>query len=60
MKLLSLLPAVLGANFTAIEDDGNCRVLALRGGGTNGAFEIGILKKMVEYLDPIDYAYDVF
>ena len=55
MKLLSLLSVVLAQNSTAIEDDKFCRVLGLRGGGTNGAFEIGILKKMVEYLDPVDY-----
>jgi predicted acylesterase/phospholipase RssA len=60
MKILSLISVVFAQNFTAVEDDGFCRILALRGGGTNGAFEIGILKKMVEYLDPIDYAYDVF
>ena len=34
-------------NFTVPEDDGYCRALALRGGGTNGAYEIGIFKKMI-------------
>ena len=48
------------ANYTKIPDDGKCRVLALRGGGTKGAYEIGALKAMAEMLDPIDIAYDVF
>lgn len=39
--------------------DDKCRVLALRGGGTKGAYEIGALKVMSEMLDPIDIAYDV-
>lgn len=58
MRLLSFLSTVFAS--TSTKDDNFCRVLALRGGGTNGAFEIGVLKKMIEYLDPIDYAYDVF
>jgi predicted acylesterase/phospholipase RssA len=39
--------------------DEHCRVLALRGGGTKGAYEVGALKAMSEMLDPIDLAYDV-
>ena len=42
-----------------IEDDGYCRVLAMRGGGTKGAYEVGALRAMAEMLDPIDIAYDV-
>ena len=34
-------------------------MLALRGGGTKGAFEVGVLKAMSELLEPIDIAYDV-
>ena len=33
-------------------NDGNCRVLAMRGGGTKGAYEVGALKIMVDMLDP--------
>ena len=52
MKYLSLFGLTLASaqNFTVPEDDGFCRVLALRGGGTNGAFEVGVLSKMIEYL----------
>jgi NTE family protein len=33
--------------------------LALRGGGTKGAYEVGALKAMVEMMQPLEYAYDV-
>lgn len=33
-------------------NDGNCRVLAMRGGGTKGAYEVGALRTMVDMLDP--------
>ena len=32
--------------------DGKCYALALRGGGTKGAFEVGVLKGMAKYLPP--------
>ena len=61
--LIIIFHQVLGhtnpANFTKIPDDGKCRVLAMRGGGTKGAYEAGALKAMSELLDPIDIAYDV-
>jgi predicted acylesterase/phospholipase RssA len=31
----------------------------LRGGGTKGAYEVGVLKAIVSELDPIEYSYDV-
>lgn len=45
--------------YSQIPDDGKCRVLAMRGGGTKGAYEVGALKAMAEMLEPIDIAYDV-
>ena len=47
------------ANYTTLPDDGKCRVLAMRGGGTKGAYEVGALKAMADMLEPIDIAYDV-
>jgi len=35
--------------------DGKCRALALRGGGTKGAYEVGALKAMAALLNPIEY-----
>ena len=32
--------------------------MALRGGGTHGSFEVGVLKAFVEELDPLDMHYD--
>jgi len=39
--------------------DGKCRVLAMRGGGIHGAFEVGVLKAFTDNLQPTDYMYDV-
>jgi NTE family protein len=38
--------------------DGKCRILALRGGGIHGSFEVGVIKAFVNKLDPIDVQYD--
>ncbi len=40
-------------------DDFVCRALALRGGGTKGAYEVGVLKGFVKHFLPEDYKYDV-
>lgn len=42
----------------ALSKDGKCRVLALRGGGVHGSFEVGVLKAFMDHLDPDEYAYD--
>lgn len=39
--------------------NGKCRVLAMRGGGIHGAFEVGVLKAFTDTLDPEEYQYDV-
>lgn len=39
--------------------DGKCRALAMRGGGSKGAYEIGALKAMAEMMVAEEYAYDV-
>lgn len=46
MPDIELLPK----NFTSPPKDGKCRALALRGGGTKGAYEIGVLKAFVSYI----------
>lgn len=33
--------------------------MALRGGGSKGAYESGVLKGLVKELNPFEYAYDV-
>ena len=42
----------------ALSEDGKCRVLALRGGGVHGSFEVGALKAFIDVLDPSEYRYD--
>ena len=39
--------------------DGKCRALALRGGGSKGAYEVGFFKAMARLKDPKEYSYDV-
>lgn len=55
---LLILITFSSANFTK-SDDGKCRALALRGGGTKGAYEVGALKAMAALLDPKEIEYDV-
>lgn len=43
---------------SALSKDGKCRVLALRGGGVHGSFEVGVLKAFLDGLDPEDIQYD--
>jgi NTE family protein len=42
-----------------VTSDGKCRALALRGGGSKGAYEVGVLKGMMKTMNPADYMYDV-
>mmetsp|Transcript_44932 Transcript_44932/g.51620 ORF Transcript_44932/g.51620 Transcript_44932/m.51620 type:complete len:348 (-) Transcript_44932:211-1254(-) len=43
----------------AIETDGKCRGLALEGGGTNGAFQAGAIKGLIENQDKTESNWDV-
>ena len=60
--ILTRVAAALIMQF-AIADNpkkpGKCQALAMRGGGTKGAYEVGALKAMIEALPPEDVAYDV-
>jgi len=55
-----ILTSALFAAGNALGPDGKCRVLALRGGGIHGAYEVGVMKAFAEFLDPKDIAYDIF
>ena len=57
LRVISGLLLILAAK--TLSADGKCRVLALRGGGVHGSFEIGVLKAFVEKLDPVDVQYDI-
>ncbi len=48
--ILSFL-AISGAN--SLSEDGKCRILALRGGGVHGSYEVGVLNSLVDIL-PIE------
>jgi hypothetical protein len=41
---------IIDPNMKIPPKDGKCRALALRGGGTKGAYEVGALKAMVEMM----------
>ena len=57
--LLLIAATLLILAVKTLSADGKCRVLALRGGGVHGSFEVGVLKAFVENLDPIDVQYDI-
>jgi len=56
--MLRVFPTFLVFIGMAEAFDGKCRILALRGGGVRGAYEVGAIKAFVENLEPIEYAYD--
>ena len=51
----------IGALISSFVDakSGNCRALALSGGGNNGAWEAGVLWGFMNYGNPADFEYDV-
>lgn len=53
--ILILTLTTLLASVHSLGPDGKCRALALRGGGTKGAYEVGALKAITSLLDPIEY-----
>lgn len=57
--LLIIAGTLLILAVKTLSADGKCRVLALRGGGVHGSFEVGVIKAFVEKLDPIDVQYDI-
>jgi predicted acylesterase/phospholipase RssA len=40
--------ALVASQALGLSPDGKCRILALRGGGVHGVFEVGVLKAFVE------------
>lgn len=52
-----MLSLLLGVSEAA--SDKKCRALALRGGGTKGNYEVGVLKSFLEHLPAEEVAYDV-
>ena len=59
MKGFILSLATMATTVNGLSPDGKCRVLAMRGGGVHGSFEIGVLKAFVERLDPLEVHYDI-
>ena len=51
----ALLALTLLTTSHAKSADGKCRALALRGGGTKGAYEVGVLKALISQENPIEY-----
>ena len=39
-------------------EDKKCRILSLRGGGVHGAWEVGVLKALVDIMPPGEIEYD--
>jgi predicted acylesterase/phospholipase RssA len=57
MKTTSLIVAaqLALANAQQLEE---CKALVMSGGGSNGAWEVGVLWGLTHYGDPADFAYD--
>ena len=55
--MLYTVAALIAATVSA--GDKKCRALVLSGGGTNGAWEAGVIWGLTHYGDPTDYYYDV-
>ena len=53
------LGATLLANPATSRKADSCTALVMSGGGSNGAWEIGVLWGLVNYSDPTDFKYDV-
>ena len=58
IKLGALLSSLLTLESFAL-DDKYCRTLALSGGGSNGAWEMGVLWGLTHYGTPSDFTWDV-
>jgi len=58
--LISVVAAIFepGDNSTVFKGE-KCQVLTMRGGGTKGAYEIGVLNEMINLVDPKEMEYDV-
>ena len=46
------------AGQTQANEDGKCYALVLSGGGTNGAWEAGVIWGLMNYGDPTNFEYD--
>ena len=57
MKKSSIATLLISTALGAAQD--SCRAVALSGGGSNGAWEMGVLWGFMHYGNPADFAYDV-
>ena len=57
IQKVCFMTAWLGGS--AYAGDKKCRALVLSGGGTNGAWEAGIIWGLTHYGNPEDYTWDV-
>ena len=60
MKAIVFASAVLlAAQSHAKKEEGKCYALVLSGGGTNGAWEAGVIWGLMNYGDPTDFEWDM-
>ena len=61
--MYSKASSILGATVLALDyaqaSDNHCTAVALSGGGSNGAWEMGVLWGFLHYGNPDDFRYDV-
>jgi len=56
MKTITAAVSLFGA---VAAKEGECKALALSGGGSNGAWEAGVLWGFINYGNPSDFEYEV-
>ena len=54
----SFIPIILGAS-SLVEAANTCTALVMSGGGSNGAWEAGVIWGLVHYGNPKDFEWDV-
>ena len=57
-KLISISSGLLG-NVILVEAANSCKALVMSGGGSNGAWESGVIWGLAHYGNPDDYKWDV-
>ena len=58
MKKFAIVLATTSMVANALSADGKCRILALRGGGVHGSFEVGVLTALLEKMPSEELTYD--
>ena len=54
-----IISLLIAGVVNSLSPDGKCRILAMKGGGVHGSYEVGVLKAFFENMDPQEFKYDI-